>query len=298
MPPQPLRAPLNSVLTQHPSPCETIVVDDASHDSTAAIVERYASRGVRLLRLVHRRGAAGARNAGIGAAAGDLIAFQDADDEWLPGKLECQLAVLDRDSRIVFVACGCRLIAADGRDLGPLYDGQTPLAGALAWRGLLARNTVATPSVLVRRAALLKIGGFDETLTVAEDQDMWIRLALYGHLGYVDASLVRVHATPGSLSGVGSIGSYCQQVAITMPMVRSHLAALGDLLSAAERRAILAERVGRIGRSAYSHGLHRNGLPKIVQATLLGFRPAGNLWLLASASPPSRWLKRHLLGRD
>lgn len=286
---------LDSVLAQDPPPLEMIVVDDASRDATAAIVAGYAAHGVRLLHLDEPAGAAAARNAGIDAAAGNLVAFQDADDEWLPGKLARQLEVLDSDPRIAFVACDCRLIAADGHDLGPLYGGQVPAAGPAAWRGLLARNTIATPSVLVRRMALLEAGGFDPTLPVAEDQDMWIRLALHGHLGYVDAPLVRVHVTSGSLSGVGSPGGCHQQIAVTLPMVRRHLAAMEGSLSAAERRAILGERLGRIGRTAYASGLHLEGLRMIAQASLLGFRPVGNLWFLAHAAPPSRWLKRRLL---
>jgi len=287
---------LASVLAQDYRPLEIIVVDDASRDETAAMAASFqeAAPHLRLIRLPRPLGAAGARNAGIAAACGEIIAFQDADDEWLPGKLSAQIALLRRAPQPVFVACGCRLIAPDGRDLGPLYDGQIPQAGPRAWPGLLARNTIATPSVLAWRDALLAVGGFDTTLPVGEDQDLWIRLALRGRLGYVDAALVRVHVTPGSLSGVGEADGCRQQLAITLPMVRRHVAAQRQALSRAERRRILGERWGRLGRAAYGYRLYGEGLRLVLQATLLGFEPARNLWFLLSASPPARWLKRRL----
>ena len=144
---------------------------------------------------------------------------------------------------------------------------------------------------------MLELGGFDSTLPIAEDQDMWIRLALRGHLGYVDAPLVRVHATPNSLSGVGLQLGYRQQIDVTLPMVRRHLAARRVELSAAERRAILGGAWAGLVALPMAYGFYAEGLRMIATATLLGFRPLENLWFVASASPPSRWLKWHLLGR-
>jgi glycosyltransferase involved in cell wall biosynthesis len=286
-----LRA-LCSVLEQDAPPAEVIVVDDASRDDTAALVA--AVPGVRLIRLATPQGAAAARNAGIAAARGEVVAFQDADDEWLPDKLRRQMALLQSDPSLLFVACGARLFGLDGQDRGPLYDGRVPRAGAEAWRGLLSRNTIATPCVLAWREALLAAGGFDARLPVAEDQDLWIRLSLAGRLGYLDACLVRVYVTRGSVSGVGTPLGARQQMQVTIPMIRRHLAALRSRLSRDERRRILGERLCRVGRAAYSHRLYRPGLAMVLEASLLGFRPLENLAFLAVASPPARWLKRRL----
>ena len=89
-----------STQAQTPAPDEFLLVDDASSDDTAAIAE---SLGATVIRLPVRAGAGAARNAGIAAATGKIIAFQDADDEWLPGKLARQLPLLADAS---FVACG------------------------------------------------------------------------------------------------------------------------------------------------------------------------------------------------
>lgn len=282
---------VRSVREQDYAAVEVLVVDDASRDATASIA---GSLGARLIRLDRPQGAAAARNAGIAQARGGLIAFQDADDEWLPGKLRRQVSLLQADPDAVFAACGARLIGQDGRDHGPLYDGQIPVAGAQAWRGLLARNTIATPCVIARRHALAAVGPFDTTLPVAEDQDMWLRLAMHGPLAYLDEQLVRVHATPLSVSGVGTALGSRQQRAITLPMVRRHLATRCGDLSRHEVRQILAARFGRVGRASYSDGDYRAGLAMLAKATWFGDRPATNLPFLLSASPVGRWLKRSL----
>lgn len=273
---------------QAQSPDEIIVVDDASGDDTAERAERLGARVIRLARGV---GAAAARNAGIAAASGAVIAFQDADDEWLPGKLDRQMALLCAPPAAAFVACGARLFAEDGADLGPLYDGQIPLAGGQAWRGLLARNTIATPTVLAWRDELLAAGGFDVALPVAEDQDMWIRLALRGRLAYLDEQLVRVHRTPISVSGVGTGLGYRQQLQFTLPMIERHIAANRARLAQGEVARIRGGRLARIGRAAYWHGAYADGLRLVGRAILLGDRPLANALFLAKAAPPLRWLR-------
>ncbi len=284
---------VRSVLAQDYRPIEVIIVDDGSHDDTRAVAAAFGDP-VRLIALPHARGAAAARNEGIRAAAGSIVAFQDADDEWLQGKLSRQVALLLSSPDLVFIACGARFVGPDGDALGPLYGGQTPTPGARAWVGLLARNTIATPTVVAWRQALLDAGGFDAALPVAEDQDMWIRLATRGALGYLDAPLVRVHATPGSLSGVGSAVSVRQQMEFTLPMIERHVAARRSELSAAERRGILGQRLGRAGRSAYTFGHYRDGLRLLARSIGYGFEPTQSLMFLLSAAPPVRWAKRRL----
>ena len=284
-----------SVQAQTEPADEIVLVDDASTDATAAIGENL---GVRVVRLPARQGAAAARNAGIAAATGAVIAFQDADDEWLPDKLARQLPLLDDAA---FVACGAKLFDETGRNLGPLYDGEIPAEGAESWRGLLVRNTIATPCVLVWRRVLDAVGGFDPALPVAEDQDLWLRLARYGRLRYRDAPLVRVHRTAISVSGVGtSLGAY-QQMRITLPMIERHVAANRARLSDAEVRRIRGERLLRIGGGAcwtarWGDGAWVDGARLILAALRLGYRPLEGVRVLLVTAPPLHWL-RHRLGR-
>jgi glycosyltransferase involved in cell wall biosynthesis len=245
---------------------------------------------VKLVALRARTGAAGARNAGIHEAAGDVIAFLDSDDEWLNPKLEMQAALLTSQPSAAFVACGSNLISPDGTDLGDIYRDHPIITGAHAWKALLAYNFTTTPAVMVWRNRLLDAGCFRENLKIGEDQDLWIRLALMGELAYVRRSLVRVHARHNSLSS--EVKS--DPMTYTLPMIERHVAALRDRLTDEEVRQIMGKRLGLVGRVAYSRGDFGNGLGLIVKSIRLGYQPAASFYHLASASPPAAWLKRRL----
>ncbi len=283
-----LAAAINSVLVQTHPALEVLVVDDASGDGTADLARSYASHGVRLIAMPRNAGVSAARNAGIAAARGGLVAFLDADDEWLDGKLAAQVGLFSADPRIAMASCGTRAVTLHGRDFGALFDGETPQPGAEAWKRLLARNIIHTSSVIARRDALLAVGCFDEALRVSEDQDLWIKLTMHGHLGYADAILVIVRPTPGSLSS----GGYRDLVEVMMPMVLGHVARRRAKLTGREVRAILGERWARVGRSAYSQGAYGDGLRILLGAMLRGDRPLFNLAFLIGSAPPVRRLKR------
>jgi glycosyltransferase involved in cell wall biosynthesis len=280
-----LKRALESVSRQSYRPLEIIVVDDASSDSTRDVLRET---GVRAIFLSENAGASAARNCGIEAASGDYIAFLDADDEWLPGKLAKQMALIAADDRMSFVACAAEQIGPDGARIGPLHPPvRRPAVGTEAWKTLLAYTFVATPCIVTRRRAVLEVGGFNPELTIAEDQDLWIRLALYGSVGYVDEVLVRVHASPTSLTARYNP----QTAALTLPVITRHIAANRHLLSRREVRHILGTRYSSFGRNAYLSGQYDQGLRFIAKAIVLGHRPVENLWYLVSASPLSRWLK-------
>jgi hypothetical protein len=178
-------------------------------------------------------------------------------------------------------------------ELGDLYHGHPVVAGSATWKALLASNFIATPAVLVRRHVLLAVGGFNETMKIGEDQDLWIRLALAGSFGYVRECLVRVHARDNSLSrwALEDLLTY------TLPMIERHIAALGCRLTPREIRRIRGERLSRFGRVAYARGQLGDGLSLLGRSMLLGYRPLENARYIAAASPPSKWLKRQL-GRN
>jgi glycosyltransferase involved in cell wall biosynthesis len=266
---------LDSVLAQSHPPQEIVVVDDFSTDGTAAIAGSY--RGTRLLTLDRRRGAAGARNAGVADAKGTWVAFLDADDEWLPSKLEKQVEALRKSPGASFVFCASHEVSAAGESLGDTYGGRAVVAGDGAWKALLSNNFVATPTVMAPRALLLSLGGFDESLKVAEDQDMWIRLALAGPPAYVPESLVRVHVQPRSLSS----WTLADQYAFTLPMIERHLNQLGGRLTAREVRAILGERYVRVGLAAADNGELVHGMAMVLHSAFRGYRPLRNLLLTA-----------------
>ncbi|HEX8187468.1 MAG TPA: glycosyltransferase [Pyrinomonadaceae bacterium] len=174
---------IESVMGQTCADWELVVVDDGSADGTARVVARFcADPRVRYVRR-ENGGQAAARNTGIRHTAAPLVAFLDADDLWLPEKLERQLEVLGRT--------GADLVYADGYvffdDGSPERDDAFavvpgPADGATMLRLLHEQNRIATLSVVVRRGALERVGLFDESRRIqnCEDYDLWLRLARAG----------------------------------------------------------------------------------------------------------------------
>lgn len=271
-------------------PVETILVDDGSTDGTPAILARAAAEGARVIRSGARGGASRARNLGIAAARAPFVAFLDADDEWLPGKLALQLAEIRGRPAMTIVSCRSIGIDTDGTFLPDLYPEGRPATGPAAWRSLLMENFIHTSSVLARRTAVERVGGFDPALATAEDQDLWIKLALDGELGYIDQPLLLAHYQPNSLCEEHPIG----RLEYELPMILRHVAAQRHRLPEEEVRAILGNRFTKIGRATYQH-LTLRGLGLILRAIRLGHRPAENLVYIVRASPPARLLKRALV---
>ena len=284
---------LDSVRAQTLPVSQIVVVDDASSDATAEVAGNYPGLNVEVVRLDKNVGAAAARNRGVTAARTELVAFLDADDEWLPTKLEKQAAVITGNNKVSYVSCGSDLISPDGVNTGDIYRGQRVVAGELAWKALLWDNYITTPSMLVWRDALLKAGGFDQGLKIAEDQDMWIRLAESGELGYVHESLVHVHERRSSLSA----GSFNDQLAYTLPMIEGHIARLASKLSQREINNIRGRRFLRLGRLACHRGASKVGRSLIWRSILLGHKPWEGLTFLATTNPLALWLKQVLLRR-
>jgi glycosyltransferase involved in cell wall biosynthesis len=180
---------LDSVAAQTYAPLETIVVDDGSPDASAEIA---ASRpGVRLVRQSNQ-GVAAARNAGLAVARGELLAFLDQDDEWLPDKLALQVAHLLEHPDVAIVLTHMLHVLLEG----------TPRPGWFRPNWLSEPQQGFTPSVwLVRREAFELVGSFDTGYEVACDSD-WLARAKDAGLrqAMLEDALVRwrVHGANGT----------------------------------------------------------------------------------------------------
>lgn len=174
-----LREAALSAAEQTPPPLEVIVVDDGS-TSTLTVPDH------RLIRVVHQpnRGPSAARNRGVHEARGELVAFLDADDLWHPGKLAAQSAAM-RDPDIGLCSCDFDVLNADGT----IRDGWGGDGGS--YQQLLGGNSVHTSGVVVRRARIIEVGGFDESLTHSEEWGTWLDIARYCRLAHVPQVLVR-----------------------------------------------------------------------------------------------------------
>jgi glycosyltransferase involved in cell wall biosynthesis len=281
---------LTSVWRQNYPKLEVIVIDDGSTDDTDLRVDTCHNPNLRFIRLDKNRGECGAMNVGIQEARGEYIAFLDADDEWLDNKLSKQIPIIDSHPEMSFISCGGEAIAPDGSVVATFGLDRPSCSPGDFWRALLAKSQVAKPSVVARRAKLLELGGFDEALKISGDQDMWIKLALSGEVGFIAEVLIRVHITADSL--MMRYGG--REDEFGLPMILNHLSKLGARLSKREMRQILGERYARTGRNIYYRGRPARGAALIIHAMLLGNRPLENLGYLVSAAPPMILLKRRL----
>jgi glycosyltransferase involved in cell wall biosynthesis len=284
---------LASVWHQDYPDMEVIVVDDGSSDGTGAEIHRMRNRNLRLIRLEENRGECGAMNVGIQHARADYIAFLDADDEWLDNKLLTQIPILELHPEMSFIACGGESVNSDGRVFQTFGLEAPPYSPHEIWRALLVKSYIAKPTVVARRAKLLEVGGFNETLRISGDQDMWIRLALAGEVGFVARVLVRIHDTPDSLTKRHG----AREDEVLLPMIREHLSRLTSRLSPREIRQILGQRYAATGRNLY-RGRPSRGAALIFRGVLLGNRPLQNLAYLLWAAPPVTRIKMHLRSRS
>ena len=177
-----VRQTLNSVLAQSYQQIEVIVVDDGSSDNTSAIVGEFVERDARFKLVAQSNAGVGAaRNTAIGLASGKYIAPLDADDFWLPEKLEKQVVCMEQcDRETGFVYCWYRLVNRLGTFIGDCHP--ETFEGRLR-QVILLRNVVGNGSVpLIRATALEKVGLY---LTRAEqggaqgceDWDLYLRIA-------------------------------------------------------------------------------------------------------------------------
>jgi|GEM_PF-457222 len=182
---------IQSVLSQTFSDFEVIVVDDGSTDNTGEIVRQFGDK-VQYIRQ-DNGGPNMARNTGIKAARGQYIAFLDADDKWLPEKLERQMPLIQRDPKIGLVYSRVYKFDQSGvifghYPLGPCYRGKV-------MRQLYMRQVITMSSALMKREVFKRVGLFDEKVTGPDDWDMWLRIAACYEFDFVPQplALYRIH---------------------------------------------------------------------------------------------------------
>jgi len=180
---------IRSVLAQTFVDLELLVVDDGSTDGTADMAGSFCDPRLRLVRLPRRGGVGRARNVGIGQARGDLVAFLDSDDEWVPSKLEQQIACLRQHSAgDTIVSCQfARFNDLTGRLTAP----NRTFSRGDSFDGVV-RGRVPIPScIVVPRATLEAVGSLNEGLPAFADYELWLRLA-DASSGFVEVDAVLV----------------------------------------------------------------------------------------------------------
>jgi Glycosyl transferase family 2 len=176
-----------SALHQGIADLEVLVHDDASDDDLGAIARASGDRRVRYLRHERPLGVAENRNSCLRAARGRYVAWLDADDAYLPGALQRQVAVLERHPAVALVHGAAEIVDEAGARLPPWrrpFAADTIEPSRAAFRELLLANELTTSTVVVRSSAHAAAGPFVASGPSSSDWDMWLRLALHGDVAY------------------------------------------------------------------------------------------------------------------
>lgn len=192
-----IKETIQSVLEQTFTDFELIVIDDGSQDSTFAVVSSIPDSRLKVFPYPNA-GLAASRNRGISQATGEYISFIDADDLWVPDKLEEQLKAIQTNLQAGVAYSWTNWIDETGKFI---RTGGHITENGKVYEKLLLRDFVESGSnPLIRTKALAEVGGFDQSLPAVEDWDMWLRLAQIYEFVAVPCPQILYRVYPNSMS--------------------------------------------------------------------------------------------------
>lgn len=192
-----LPAAIDSILAQTYRNFEIVVVDDGSTDDTSAVIAPYVHGSRFTYTAQSNLGQPKAKNAGVRLSRGELIAFCDADDVWLPKKLELQVECFLDHPHVAVVSSEIREIDDTGREVGsrdvPRYSGRI-------LDKLLIKNCISFGTAVIRKDVFDVVGGFDDSLPMGIDWDLWLRVAVNHEFLHLDEVTYLYRVWPGQMS--------------------------------------------------------------------------------------------------
>lgn len=274
-----IRRALDSALSQTYPNIEVLVVDDGSTDHTAALLQQHYGQDQRV-RYIHQAnaGPSVARNRGVREAQGEFIHFLDADEWLLPTKIEQSYTLFQQQPEIG-VAYGHGIpVQPDGVTEIPMDYPPLPSGWVLCeWlKGTMAGGRYGvTSSFMVRRQAVIEVGGFPEDQRVAEDWDLWLRLAAKYPFAALAEKLVYYHRLPDGL--------HVNRLKMALGRLQTferarHYAGREQCLSDAEYERMLAGRWHVVGTRYQEIGQYRDAKQAFGEALRLDARPSRVLY--------------------
>ena len=195
---------IESALSQTYQDFEIVVIDDGSSDKTKDVVKTYIDKYPNKIHYLwqENKGLPAARNTGIAHSQGEYLALLDADDKWLPCRLEEEVGILDADSSIGIVHANITLIDVNGKEISTPKRQINHLNGFIFNNILLRKADISCPTVLFRRSCSEEVGLFDINLSRlgCEDRDLWLRIAQKYKIAYIDKVLSYYRVSPQSMS--------------------------------------------------------------------------------------------------
>lgn len=283
---------VTSVLNQTHRPIELIVIDDHSPQPVADTLQPIDADGVQVTTIRHEenRGGNAARNTGIEAATGEFIAFLDDDDEWLPEKLERQVAAIDREDA-GFAYTAIRNVGPDGEMISITSSSNS----GRVTKQLLFGNFIGTFSaVMARRSVIEQAGSLDERLPSWQDWEYYVRLSRYGRCIAVPEPLVVRHNAP-----TGQISRSIEpKREISYPLLLERLRPIAREYGV--ERKMEGYVTYSLGRAALSNGDYAGARRDFVRSIArYPFEPSFYLYLVAAAGgryayPSLRTFKRYV----
>jgi glycosyltransferase involved in cell wall biosynthesis len=269
-----LPAAIESVLAQTYKDFEILVVDDGSTDATSEAIAPYLDQ-VRFIRQ-ENKGLAGARNTGIRASKGEFIALLDADDTWLPYKLELQLPRF-ADSEVLIVFSDFSVKYSDGRSLHVVDN--------------YVRSRFLFPSTMVlRRDSMNRNGLFDEEMLACEDVELFTRICLQGKVAWIRKPLMVRY------EGTHNITSNSQRMLHYMIVAFTKVLAKEPYMQRSARNAIQRE-LGRHyqwrAHAALQHAERKEARADLLRAICLAPKSMGTVvpTLIASMLPQCIYMR-------
>ena len=190
---------IDSVLGQTFKNFEIIIVDDGSTDHTQEILNNYSNmNNIKIIRQSNQ-GPSAARNLGIRMSTGEYIAFLDADDIWLPNKLEKQIEYLEKHPKVDLIYCDSYLFNEKSTMQKTFFDISQPFSGKVLNK-LFLSDFIPLLTVVVRRSIFNSVGFFDETINGPEDYDLWLRISRTKTIDFIHEPLAKYRVTSGLTS--------------------------------------------------------------------------------------------------
>ena len=247
---------VRSALAQEcPGGLEVVVVDDGSTDGTPGVLAALAAEDDRVRVVTQENaGPAHARNRAVREARGELLALLDSDDVWLPGKLAAQVALLDAHPGAAFAHSDVDEFWEQGSGR---WTRRPPVVSGHVLRTLLKRNVIHTMTVVLRRAVLDEVGGFDPDYPPCEDWVLWLRIAARHPVVGDPARRVRVRLHAGGISS-DLLVVYRQAARLVLAAADrlradDHPTAPYAVRQAARRHVKYGRRLARAGRGEEAH---------------------------------------------